>query len=115
MNISYNEFHVGRKIRDLCNFDAALFSSSGNVVIKNMANVRKFAMLINDVFKNRNQENKQISAGQLNAMGLLDEIFHYVCMLYRRDVLGSLMQDMLAALDKQFTPEKVDQLLLDFM
>lgn len=115
MNISYNEFHVGRKIRDLCNFDQSLFSSSGNVVIKNMANVRKFAMLINDVFKSRNQENKQISAGQLNAMGLLDEIFHYVCMLYRRDVLGSMMKEMLAALDKQFTAQKVDSLLLDFM
>lgn len=75
MKVSYNEFHVGRKIRDLCNFDSSLFSSSGNVVIKNMANVRKFAMLVNDVFKSRNQEDKQISAGQLNAMGLLDEIF----------------------------------------
>ena len=115
MNISYNEFHVGRKIRDLCNFDKSLFSSSGNVVIKNMANVRKFAMLVNDVFKSRNQENKQISAGQLNAMGLLDEIFHYVCMLYRRDVLGTMMKEMLAALDRQFTAEKVDALLLDFM
>ena len=115
MKVSYNEFHVGRKIRDLCNFDSSLFSSSGNVVIKNMANVRKFAMLVNDVFKSRNQEDKQISAGQLNAMGLLDEIFHYVCMLYRRDVLGSMMKEMLAVLDKQFTQQKVDNLLLDFM
>ena len=114
MNISYNEFHVGRKIRDLCNFDQSLFSSSGNVVIKNMANVRKFAMLVNDVFKSRNQADKQISAGQLNAMGLLDEIFHYVAMLYRRDVLSTMMTEMLAALDRQFTPQKVDQLLLDF-
>ena len=115
MNISYNEFHVGRKIRDLCNFDLSLFSSSGNVVIKNMANVRKFAMLVNDVFKSRKQEDKQISAGQLNAMGLLDEIFHYVCMLYRRDMLGSMMKEMLSELDAKFTPQKVNDLLLDFM
>ena len=115
MNISYNEFHVGRKIRDLCNFDLSLFSSSGNVVIKSMANVRKFAMLVNDVFKSRKQEDKQISAGQLNAMGLLDEIFHYVCMLYRRDMLGSMMKEMLSELDSKFSPQKVDELLLDFM
>jgi len=114
-NISYNEFHIGRKIRDLCNFDGALFSSSGNVIIRNMTNVRKFTVLLNDVFKSRNQADKQVSAGQINAMGLIDEIFHYVSMMYRRDVLLTMVEEMLATLDKQFTADQVDNLLLDFI
>ena len=36
MNISYNEFHVGKKIRDLCKFDGKLYASTGNVIIANM-------------------------------------------------------------------------------
>ena len=47
MNVSYNEFHVGRKIRDFCNFDQQLYASSGNVVLANIQSVRKFAEKMN--------------------------------------------------------------------
>ena len=85
MGISYNEFHVGRKIRDICKFDERLYSSSGNVILANMPAVRKFAEKLNNYFDSKNQKEKRISAGSVNAMGLIDEVFHYVCMMYRRD------------------------------
>ena len=53
MKISHNEFHISKKIRDLCNFDGGLFASSGNVVFANMRNVRAFQLLINNVFESR--------------------------------------------------------------
>lgn len=115
MKISHNEFHISKKIRDLCNFDAGLFASSGNVVFANMKNVRAFQLLINNVFESRGEENKKLSAGQLNAMGLIDEILHYVCMLYRRDKVLTFMDDLLASLDKEFGRVEVDGLLLDFI
>ncbi len=115
MKISHNEFHISKKIRDLCNFDGGLFASSGNVVFANMKNVRAFQLLINNVFESRGEENKKLSAGQLNAMGLIDEILHYVCMLYRRDKVLTFMDDLLASLDKEFGRAEVDGLLLDFI
>ena len=115
MKISHNEFHISKKIRDLCNFNKGLFASSGNVVFANMKNVREFQLLINNVFESRGQEKDKLSAGQLNAMGLIDEILHYVCMLYRRDKVASFMDDLLGELDKEFGRKEVDGLLLDFM
>ena len=116
MHISYNEFHISRKVRDLCNFDGGLFASSGNVVFANMTNVRNFQLLFNNYIENvTKDDSKKLSAGQLNAMGLIDEILHYVCMLYRRDKVASFMEDLLAGLDKEFGRAQVDGLLLDFM
>ena len=114
MNVSYNEFHVGRKIRDLCNFDQQLYASSGNVVLANIQSVRKFAEKMNKLFDQRNQKDNRISAGSLNAMGLIDEIFHYVCMLYRRDKLADAFKNVLSELDEHLGAKNVDKLLLEF-
>ena len=116
MNISYNEFHISRKVRDLCSFNEGLFASSGNVVFANMKNVRDFQLLFNNYIEAvTKDENKKVSAGQLNAMGLIDEIFHYVCLMYRRQKAPDFMKDMLEDLNKQFKPAEIDALLLDFI
>ncbi len=114
MEISYNEFHVSKQIRDLCNFDERLYASSGNVILANLKAVRVFAEKLNKVFDSRGQNDKRISAGSLNAMGLIDEIFHYVCMLYRRDKQTDAFKSVLAELDSQYTKAEVDKLLLEF-
>ncbi|SEQ24699.1 Alpha amylase, catalytic domain [Treponema bryantii] len=116
MKISHNEFHISRKVRDLCTFDKGLFASSGNVVFANMSNVRNFQLLFNNYIEHvTGDESKKLSAGQLNAMGLIDEILHYVCMLYRRDKVASFGRDLLAELDKEYGKSEIDALLLDFM
>ena len=116
MQISYNEFHISKKVRDLCSFEEGLFASSGNVVFANMRNVRNFQLLYNNYIDTvTGDENKRVSAGQLNAMGLIDEILHHVCMLYRRNKVPSFMTDLLASLEKQFTAKEIDALLLDFI
>ena len=116
MHISYNEFHISRKVRDLCSFEEGLFASSGNVVFANMRNVRNFQVLFNNYIETvTGDDNKKVSAGQLNAMGLIDEILHYVCMLYRRNKVPSFMTDLLASLEKQYTAKEIDALLLDFI
>ena len=60
MNISYNEFHISKKVRDLCDFDKGLFASSGNVVFGNMKNVRLFALKYNQLFTTPEDENKKV-------------------------------------------------------
>ncbi len=115
MKISYNEFHVSKNIRDLCHFDDTLYSSSGNVIFANLTAVKEFQVKLNKVFSDSNRENEQVSAGNLNAMGLIDEIFHYVCMIFRRDKSPLSFTNLLQDLDRYFGRDAIDELLLQFM
>lgn len=115
MKISYNEFHISRAIRQKCDFDESLFSSSGNVIFANLSAVQRFQLKLNKVFEEMGEENKKVSAGQLNAMGLIDEIFHYVCMLYRRNKAPDAFKNLVEDLDTYFKKDKMDKLYLEFM
>ena len=115
MLTSYNEFHISRAVRDACKFDDSLYASSGNVIFANLKAVQKFQLKLNALFDERGEHEKRVSAGSLNAMGLIDEIFHYVCMLYRRDKAPRAFKNLLADLDLSFGKEKMDSLLLEFM
>ena len=85
------EFHISKKVRDLCNFDESLFSFNGNVIFTNFKAVRTFAQKINSTMNPVLESNKMIKAGQLNAMGLIDEIFHYVCKEFRKSETEPLL------------------------
>ncbi|MCQ2592609.1 MAG: alpha-amylase family glycosyl hydrolase [Treponema sp.] len=116
MNISYNEFHISKTVRDLCSFNEGLFASTGNAIFTNMKNVRDFQLLFNNYIQTQlKDDSKQVSAGQLNAMGLIDEILHFMCMLYRKNKAATFMKDLLSELNKTYTPAEIDSLLLDFM
>ena len=80
MFFSHNEFHISKTVRDACSFSDGLFASSGNVILANISAVRAFQTKFNEYLEKNNLS--QISAGTLNAMGLLDEIFHLACYTY---------------------------------
>ncbi|MCQ2578606.1 MAG: alpha-amylase family glycosyl hydrolase [Treponema sp.] len=113
--VSVNEFHISKNVRLQCDFDGTLFSSTGNVIFANMKNVRNFAVKLNALFDKTGEDNKKLSAGQLNAMGLLDEIFHYACMQYRRDKHADTFKEFLSLIVKEIGEAETDRLLLDFM
>ena len=115
VKISYNEFHVSKKVRDLCRFNETLFASAGNVIFSDMYQVRTFVEKLNAFFDKRGEHEKRVSAGKLNAMGLIDEIFHYVCMIYRRDADAESFSAVLAKLDDEFGSSRIDDLLLSFI
>lgn len=115
MKTSYNEFHISRKIREFCKFDQQLYSSSGNVVIANIQAVRKFTEKLNTYFDEKGESKKRVSAGSVNAMGLIDEIFHYVCLMYRRDKQSDAFEKILNELNSNFKKEEIDKILLNFL
>ncbi len=112
MQYSYNEFHISRAIRDACSFSEQIYASSGNVILANIATVRNFAVKFNRYLASQNQT--QVSAGTLNAMGLLDEIFHLACYIYRRQKYPAAFSELLSDLESSFGREKVDEMLLAF-
>ena len=114
MKLSYNEFHISKVVRDKCNFSQSLYSSTGNVIIASLQNVRIFTERLNKYFDSLGMSEKRVSAGQINAMGLIDEILHFVSMLYRRDGIKSSFEGALSALDEKFGREKIDEMLKNF-
>ncbi|MGB4595073.1 MAG: alpha-amylase family glycosyl hydrolase [Anaerolineaceae bacterium] len=79
------EFHVSRAARDRYQFDQLLFSSCGNVIFANFQAARQFAKQINDIRLADSFGEPGISAGQINALGMIDEIFHMVTEKYYED------------------------------
>jgi glycosidase len=108
------EFHISRKARDLYQFDDSLFSLSGNVIFRNFHAARLFAQKMNEKRDLVNFPDRAIKAGQINAMGLIDEILHYVVGLYRVEKSPGVMQRALDWLYEKSGKQKVDEALRKF-
>ena len=109
------EFHVSREARDRYQFDDALFSLSGNVLFANFHAARVFAQKMNDHRDLVRFPEQAVKAGHINAMGLIDEILHYVVGLYRRQINPQVMQQAVAWLEERCGRQAVDQTLRRFV
>jgi len=108
------EFHISRKARDLYQFDDTLFALSGNVVLLNFHAARVFAQKMNEKRDLVNFPEQAVRAGQINAMGLVDEILHYIAGLYRDEKNPEVMKRALDWLHEKFGKKAVDETLLKF-
>jgi len=79
------EFHVSRRARDYYQFDESLFSLNGNVIFANFHASRMFAQKINQKRDLVSYPENAVQAGQINAMGLIDEISHHMVAIYRQE------------------------------
>ncbi len=108
------EFHISRLARDRYNFDQSLFRLSGNVIFANFHAARVFAQKMNQRRDLVQFPERAVKAGQINAMGLIDEILHHVVQLYRQQRNPKVMQDALTWLAQQVGDEALDRTLLAF-
>ena len=76
------EFHITRGAREKYQFDDLLFSYNGNVIFANFQASRKFAHLMNQQRSDPTDVKTYIAPGQINALGLIDEVFHLVIKQY---------------------------------
>jgi glycosidase len=108
------EFHISRKAREFYQFDESLFSISGNVIFPNFHAARLFAQKINEKRDLIASPEQAIRAGQINAMGLIDEILHYVVGLYHDEKNSQVMHQALDWLYEKLSKQKVDEALRTF-
>ena len=116
------EFHICRDVRDEYGLEEVLFSLTGNVILADFKQVRELVRKINsrsDPSVNPNPPAKRppdggVKAGQLNAMGLIDEILHYVVSLYRQQVRPDVFRAALARLDANLGQDRTEKLLRFF-
>jgi len=108
------EFHVSRVSRNLYHFNHAFFSLHGNVILPDFVATRLFAQRLNEKRQALNIPEKNIKAGSLNAMGLIDEILHHVVGLYIEQVHPQIFKTALLELDKRIGTPGLKKALLHF-
>ena len=109
------EFHISRYARVRYQFDESLFSLSGNVIFANFHAARVFAQNMNRKRDLVNFPEQAVKPGQINAMGLIDEILHYVVGLYREQQNPDIMRQALEWLYEQFGRRVIDTTLRRFV
>jgi len=108
------EFHISRKARDRYQFDQTFFSIQGNVIFANFRATLIFAQKMNANRDLVRFPEQAVKAGQINAMGLIDEILHYVVARYRDQKNPDVMAQALAWLDSKVGKAEVDTALQKF-
>jgi len=111
---AWREFHISRKARDRCQFDQALFATNGNIIFPNFRAALVFAQKMNQRRDLVRFPEQGVKAGQINAMGLIDEILHYITAQYRDQKKREVMAEALAWLDTKLGKKALDEVLRKF-
>ncbi len=96
------EFHVSRQSRDRYGFEEQFFAFDSNVIF---ALLHGSPFLLSVSMRNgmRHYLKRSVSAGDLNAMGLVDEILHYIVEQYRRERSPRVMEAALTYLRERLS------------
>ncbi|AEF84610.1 alpha amylase catalytic region [Treponema primitia ZAS-2] len=108
------EFHIRQDVRLEHGLETALFSLRGNVVLADFQQVRKLTNQFNAKVDGAAHPESIIKASQLNAMGLIDEILHYMVALYRQEIQRDIFETALERLNNSLGEDKTAQLLESF-
>ncbi len=108
------EFHIKKASREKYRFDETFFSITGEVIFANFNAARQFAYLINREKDFQDPTEKAVQASEINAMGLLDEIMHFLIEKYREAFNPALFDKIENLLIKNFGRDKTQELLETF-
>ncbi|MDW8053234.1 MAG: alpha-amylase family glycosyl hydrolase [Anaerolineae bacterium] len=84
------EFHIALDARLRYQFDDALFQFTGNAVIADLQAARRFAHRMNERRDRKRFPERIVRASDVYALGLIDEIAHFVARLYDEVVRAQL-------------------------
>ncbi len=109
-------FHISRDARRRYDFPRELYSSTGNVITLDLHSARLLTRRINEVRTKAGMDPAQaLRAGDMNAMGLIDEILHYVTGLYRKSVDKGAFEKALTFLESHHGRDAVEAALMRFV
>ena len=109
------EFHISQQARQRYQFDQALFSLSGNVIFADFHAARLFADKMNAQRNLEDSPDQVVKAGQIHAMGLIDEILHLMARQYRLQFNPLALEKALTWLEEKLGGASVNEALLRFV
>ena len=112
---AWREFHVAREARDRYEFEQTFFATNGNVIFANFQAARLFAQRMNHKRDLARFPEQAVQASQLNALGLIDEVLHYMIARYREQQNPQVLGEALSWLDTELGAADVDATLRHFV
>ena len=79
------DFHVSKAARQKYSFDKSFFSITGNLIIADFKQARLLSDKINRKRKSEELFDQLVTPGELNALGILHEVFHFIIRKYEQD------------------------------
>jgi hypothetical protein len=107
------EFHISREARDRYQVSDALFNFVGNVIFADLGSCRELALRMTQIRAASGLD--PINPGALFAMGLIDEVSHFLVAQYRRNRDPQVTQAALDWFAARVGEDNVDKLLRTFV
>ena len=109
------EFHISKLAREKYKFDQKLFSLSGNVVLADNYAVRLFVKKMNDNLDLVNYPEQAVKSGQINALGLIDEVIHFILQLYKQENGQIIIDEIIEIIEKNLGNASLTKTLSSFV
>ncbi len=109
----YN-FHVSKKCRDKYKFDLSLYTITGDLIIANFPSARFLSNQINEIRRKEKSREQFVTAGQINALALIHEIYHFIIRLYEEKYNPDVLSRGLQYLQKSLGEDNFYELLLEY-
>jgi len=109
------EFHVAKNLRLKYQLDKSLFSINGDLIVANFRLARELTSKINEKRKSEGKSDQQITAGLINAVGLMHEIFHFLIRWYEEKENPGVLKRTLNSLYQHVGEKELNQVLLEYV
>lgn len=109
------DFHVRKTARQKYQFETSLFSISGDLIIASFRQVRTLAGKINDMRKSEGKHDDLITAGQLNAVGLIHEILHFLIRYYEDNENPGVMARGISYMSSALGHDELEKIFVEYV
>lgn len=109
------EFHVVKNLRLKYQLDKSLFSINGDLIVANFRLARELTSKINEKRKSEGRTDQQITAGLINAVGLMHEIFHFLIRWYEEKENPGVLKRSLNFLVQHLGEKELNQVFLKYV
>ncbi len=109
------DFHVSRAAREKYKIEKSLFSISGKVILADYQQARILSEKINSKRREEGNADQFVTAGQINALGLLHEIFHLLIRKYEENDNAGVFSKAINHLKNEISESGLEKTLLAFV
>ncbi len=109
------DFHVSKVARQKYSFDKSLFSITGNLIIADFKQARLLSDKINHKRKSEELFDQLVTPGEIYALGVLHEVFHFIIRRYEQDENPGVFKRANTFLKKNIGERELSNILLYFV
>ncbi len=109
------DFHISRAAREKYKIEKSLFSITGKIIIADYQQARILSEKINSGRREEGNVDQFVTAGQINALGLLHEIFHLLIRKYEEDDNPGVFAKASNHLKNEISENGLEKTLLAFV